>query len=314
MQIIFFGTPDYVLPILSLLHKKFVTGPGKSPIVAVVTTPPKPIGRKQILTYSPVDAWAYEHNIEIRHDFNKILPEADLGIVASYGGLIPKKVIDRFPHGVLVVHPSLLPKFRWASPVPAAIVTNQNPTGITIMKMDEKFDHGPIITQSKEEILETDTTLTLRNRLFEKSAAILVEMLEPYIKGKIKAKKQDHSQATFARELKKEDAFIPSEYLALTLKGSTLQGKWKIPFITDYEQSVSAENIERFVRAMQPWPVAWTLLRLSATEGQARRLKILKAHVENEELLLDEVQLEGKNPVSFRQLLMAYPNLSFETK
>ena len=105
MKIIFFGTPDYVLPILINLHKKFVTGPGRSPIVAVVTQSPKPVGRMQIKTYSPIDKWAHEHGVEIYYDFNKTLPEADLGVCASFGSIIPKSVIDHFGFGILNIHP-----------------------------------------------------------------------------------------------------------------------------------------------------------------------------------------------------------------
>lgn len=110
MKIVFFGTPEYVVPILNTIHKTFVTGPGKSPIVAVVTQPPKPTGRKQYPTYSAVDRWAHERNIDTRYELKTELPEAELGIVAAYGGLIPQNVIDHFPMGLLVVHPALRPR------------------------------------------------------------------------------------------------------------------------------------------------------------------------------------------------------------
>ena len=191
MKIVFFGTPEYVLPILTAVHKKFVTGPGKSPIAAVVTQPPKPIGRKQILTYSPIDKWAHEHKIPIYYRAGELLEnptEATLGILASYGEIIRKDVINLFPQGILVIHPSLLPKYRGASPVPAAIMNGDSITGCSIIRMDEKMDHGPIISQFKEEILSSDNAETLRNRLFEKSADVLTEMLPAYIQGKIKLK------------------------------------------------------------------------------------------------------------------------------
>ncbi len=290
MKIVFFGTPEYVLPILKSVHKKFVTGPGKSPIVAVVTQSPKPIGRKQILAYSPIDKWAHEHNIPIYYSANDLLEnshEATLGILASYGEIIRKDVINFFSQGILVIHPSLLPKYRGASPVPAAIMNGDAITGCSIIKMDEKMDHGPIVTQFKEEILPTDTSNTLRNRIFEKSAEVLVEMLPFYIQGKIKLKTQDDSAATFTKLMKKEDGFIDIN-------------------------KTSPEEIERFIRAMQPWPGAWTLLRLSASEGQAqKRLKLLKSHIEEGKLVLDEVQLEGKDPVSWKQFKEGYTTAQF---
>jgi methionyl-tRNA formyltransferase len=295
MKIVFFGTPDYVLPIIKAIHKKFVTGPGKSPIVAVVTASPKPVGRKKILSYSAIDKWAHEHKLPIFYTANDLLKanlDFELGILASYGEIIKKEVINLFPQGILVIHPSLLPKYRGASPVPEAIKNGDTVTGVTILKMDEKMDHGPIITQFKENILHTDTSAVLRDRLFEKSAEVLVETLTPFVQGKIKLKKQNDDEATFTKLVTKQDGFIE-------LTGCDLV------------------NAERFIRAMQPWPGAWTLL------PNGKRLKLLRAHLENfsdnsqkvrdfsekPKLVLDEVQLEGKDPVSYKQFKEAYPSI-----
>ncbi len=282
MKIVFFGTPEYVLPILKAVHKEFVTGPGKTPIAAVVTASPKPVGRKQIMSYSPIDKWAHEHKVPIYYSANDLLSEnldVELGILASYGEIIKKDVINLFPQGILVIHPSLLPKYRGASPVPEAIKNGDKTTGVSIIKMDEKMDHGPIVTQFKEDILDTDTAESLRNRLFERSAEVLVETLEPYIKNKIRPKVQDDSLATFTKLTKREDGFID-----LT--------------------KTSANAAERFIRAMHPWPGAWTYL------PNKKRLKILKAHLEGDKLVLDEVQLEGRGPVSYKQFKEAYPQFS----
>ena len=282
MKIVFFGTPDYVLPVLSAIHKKFVTGPGVSPIVAVVTASPKPVGRRQILTYSPIDKWAHEHKIPIFYrakDFLERRIEADFGVLASYGEIIPPGVINSFPKGILVIHPSLLPKFRGASPIPAAIINGETKTGVTIFKMDEKVDHGQIISQFKEDILPDDNGETLRNRLFEKSADVLIELIEPYLRNKIVPRVQDDSEATFTKITKKDDG--------------------KVDLGKD-----DPNEIERKLRAFYPWPGVWTLVN-------GKRLKILKAHLENGKLIPDEVQLEGKNPVSWKQFNEAYPNLTF---
>ena len=289
MKIVFFGTPDYVMPILTLLHKKFVTGPGKSPITAVVTQSPKPVGRKEIVTFSPVDHWAHEHGVPIHYSAQELAidkVEADMGILASYGEIIKKEVIDLFPHGILVIHPSLLPKYRGASPIPAAIAAGDTTTGITIFKMDEKVDHGPIVSQFKEDISPSDTGETLRARLFERSAEVLVELMKPYMQAKIKPKIQDDSQASYTKIVTREDGFI------------------------DLDKK-SPEEAERFVRAMQPWPGAWTLLRLSATEEQAKRLKIHQAHIEDGKLVLDEVQLEGKEKVTWKRFSDGYNAAQF---
>ncbi len=283
MKIVFFGTPDYVLPVLTLLHKRFVTGPGKSPIVGVVTQPPKPMGRKQIKVYSAVDKWAHEHKIPIYYSSAELLkenPEADLGVLASYSEIIPKNVINLFPQGILVIHPSLLPKYRGASPVQAAIIAGDTETGVSIIKMDEKVDHGPIVSQFKEDIAPEDTGAGLRDRLFARSAEVLVELLEPYLKNKIIPRVQDDTEATYTKIVKREDGFVDIE------NGDPVM-------------------IERMLRAYFPWPGIWTLV-------DGKRLKILKAHIEEEKLVLDEVQLEGKNPVTWKQFTEAYPNLSFK--
>lgn len=280
MKIVFFGTPEYVLPILKAIHKEFVMGPGKSPIVAVVTASPKPVGRKQYLSYSAVDKWAHEHKIFTYYSAEELLDanlDMEMGILASYGEIIKKEVIDLFPKGILVVHPSLLPKYRGASPVPSAIKNGDTVTGATIFKMDEKVDHGPIVTQFKEEILPTDTSDVLRDRLFQRSAEVMIETLPAYNQGRIKLKPQNEEEATLTKLFKKEDGFIKL-------------GE-KTP-----------DEAERFIRAMQPWPGTWTYL------ANEKRLKLLKAHLENGKLILDEVQLEGKDPVSWKQFNEAYPN------
>lgn len=272
MKIIFFGTPDYVLPVLKLLAKHHE-------IVAVVTQPPMPVGRDQFITYSPVDTWAHKRRIPVFCDFNRPLPEADMGILAAYGKIIPKKVIESFKCGILNIHPSLLPKYRGASPIQSAIAAGDTQTGATIIKLDEKMDHGPIITQFKEEITPNDTNESLCRRLFERSAEVLTQLIPAYVAKKITPKLQDETKATFTKILHKEDGFI------------------------DLKKKSPAEA-ERFVRAMYPWPGVWTYI-----EPEHKRLKILKVHLEEGKLILDEVQLEGKDPVTWKQFKEGYPRV-----
>ena len=187
MRVVFFGTPEYVLPVLNRVHKTFKSRGEKSPVVAVVTQKPKPSGRKKQLEYSAVDTWAHKKGIKRYFKASDLIEkciEADLGILASYGEIIPKKVIKHFPYGILCIHPSLLPKYRGASPVQATILSGETETGVTIIKIDEKLDHGPIISQFKEEVLPDDTTESLRNRLFNKSAEVLSTLIPAYIQGK----------------------------------------------------------------------------------------------------------------------------------
>ena len=191
MRIVFFGTPAYCIPILNKIQKKFKEKNSDMPIVAVVTQKPKPVGRKQFITYSAVDTWAFKRKIPVFYSSKEFLDaniKADLGILTAYGEILPKDIINYFPFGILNIHPSLLPKFRGASPLQAAIVSNEKETGSTIIKIDEKMDHGLIVAQFKEEISKEDNYKSLGERIFEKSAQVLVNLMPAYLKGKIKLK------------------------------------------------------------------------------------------------------------------------------
>lgn len=313
MKIVFFGTPDYVVPILSSIHKKFIGKAGKSPIVAVVTQGPKEVGRKKTLTFSPVDKWAHERNIPTYYSCEKLIDdkiEADLGILAAYGEIIPKSVLYMFKNGILNIHPSSLPEFRGASPVQGTIASGKNQTAGTIIRLDEKMDHGPIVVQFKEDVLPNDTTESLRNRIFDRSREVMTELVQPYIAGKIKLKPQDHEKATYTKLLKKEFGFIPSKYINDALNGESTNVDWEIPFVNSLVLKPTAKNIDDFVRSLSPWPGAWTYINIK--KNTKKRMKILKAHVFGENLILDEVQLEGKNPVSWDLVKKAYPESNLE--
>lgn len=311
MRIVFFGTPEYVLPVLTSLDKTFKNRSGISPIVAVVSQGPKPTGRKKVLSYSAVDRWAHKRKIPVYYRADDLVKEgvsADLGVLAAYGEIIPEKIIRYFPHGILNIHPSLLPKYRGASPVRAAIVSGDKQTGVTIIKLDEEVDHGPIISQFPEDIKPEDTTDTLRERLFEMAAPILTELIPSYLKGKITPRVQEDKKAIFTTQTKKAHAFIPPKYLTAALSGHAAHEKWKIPFVKDSTQEPTPQVLERFIRAMQTWPIAWTQVKTP----KEKRLKISKAHLENNNLILDRVQLEGKKEVAWKQFKEGYPKVIFE--
>ena len=297
MKIIFFGTPDYVLPILDKLHRYHE-------IVAVVTQSPKPMGREKKLTYSAVDTWAYKKRIPKFFEYSE-LPEADMGVCASFGMIIPQVVLDMFPLGIINIHPSLLPMFRGSSPIQATLISGINPTGVSIIKMSEDLDAGPILTQFKEDVLETDTNETLRARLFEKSADVLLEMIPAYVEGKIKLKPQDEKKATITTMIKKEDAFIPLEYLKNAMEINLSDKEWRVGFLKNYALVPNAQTINRFIKAMSFWPIAWTKFTI---RGEEKRVKILSSHINSESgyLELDEVQMESKKPTSWKQLKGAY--------
>lgn len=311
---IFWGTPEYVLPIAEALEKYYNRGREKQ-LIGVVTQAPKPAGREKWLAYSPIDKWAHRKNIPIYYEVNK-MPEADLGILAAYGEIIPEAVINKFKWGILNVHPSLLPRWRGASPVQAAIAAGEAETGVSVIKMDKKLDHGAIVSSFRENIKKDDTTETLRERLFLRSSQFLVDparaeggLIPNYLNKKIRIKEQDHTKATYAKTITKKDGYLQPQIVEAMIKGEKLKTKWEIGFINQSFET-KAEIVERFVRAMRPWPTAWTFLRLGSPE-QVKRLKISKAHIEAEKLILDEVQLEGKNPVSWKQLTEGYPQIKF---
>lgn len=308
IKIVFFGTPEYTLPIVSTLHKHFRSQSNPNPISAVVTQPPRPTGRKKIITHSAVDHWAHKKKIRKFYDPQEIFKnkiEANIAVLAAYGQIIPKEVLSYFPHGILNVHPSLLPHFRGASPVQATITTN-HPVGATIIKLDEKMDHGPIVARFKDELLPDDTTNSLRTRLFERSAEVLKTLIPAYMSGKVTIKKQDHENATFTTLLKKDHGFIDWNLLKSAMEGNETKDVLRIPFVKDFNFLPNAENIERLSRALNPWPGLWTLLpeEDDALQPHAlgKRMKIHSMSYRNNHLLLQVVQLEGKEETEWENI------------
>lgn len=202
----------------------------------------------------------------------------DIGILASYGKILRKDVLEKPKHDILNIHPSLLPKYRGPTPVPTAILNGEQKTGVTIFKIDEKVDHGPIISQFKEEIKPNETADELLKRLFTAGAQVLTTILPAYLEGKIKPRKQNDSQATYTKKLTRKDGQI----------------NWQ----------EKPTKIERKIRALHPWPGTWTKVIINKKK---KRLKTLKAHLEANKLILDQVQLEGKKPVTWKQFQEGYP-------
>lgn len=302
MKIVFFGTPEFVVPILKSLHTTYNRG-REQQLIAVVTQEPKVTGRDKKITRSAVDNFAYKHKIEVIFNLEDV-PQADLGIVAAYGNLIPQEVINRFSKGILNIHPSLLPHYRGASPIQAAITAGDIITGISIIKMDSQLDHGPVVSSFKEPIFPTDTNETLRNRLFEKTAEFLIDLIPSYLNGKVQINPQAHTKATFTRLIKKDDGFIPAKFIDLAVKGRLPKELLAVEFIKDFEAIPNANFIERLSRALYPWPGIWTLISFNSLQ---LRLQIHACHVENHQLILDEVQMEGKNKVTWEQFQAGYP-------
>ena len=306
MKIVFFGTPDYVVPVVESLHKTFKRPNEGSPVVAVVTQPPKPSGRKKEMQYSPVDEWAHKKKVQIYFDADQLIKdrvEADVAVLAAYGAILKQDILDYFPKGIVNIHPSALPKFRGASPVQATLASGEEPSTVTFMKMDAKMDHGPVISSFKEDIKETDTLESLRDRLFERSAEVIQTLLPAYMHGKTKLKGQNHDEATYTTLIKKDHGFIPWEFIKLAMDGKENEENFPVQFVRNLSIESTPENLERFIRSITPWPGAWTLVKLNSKGvDENRRMKILSAHLEDGKLVLDEVQIEGKSVAKWNEV------------
>jgi len=253
MKYIFFGTPEFAAIVLEeLINSGYVPE-------AVICNPDEPVGRKQILTPPPTKILAGKYGIHIlqpetlaNYKLQITNYKPDLAIVAAYGKIIPKNILG-IPHrGTINVHPSLLPKYRGASPIQYAILNGEKGTGVTIMKIDEEMDHGPIISNVKIQISNDDTYDSLSQKLAISGAELLIKTIPDYISGEIKPVEQDHSKATYTKIIKKEDGKI--------------------------DWSKSAGEIERVTRAFYPWPTAWTIWR-QETSDKGQVLKIFEADV-----------------------------------
>lgn len=270
MKIIFIGTPEFGAIILEKLCKANLRP------VLVVTAPDKPVGRKQILTPSSVKIIAQRYKIKVGQamsNFREIKPE--LVLVAAFGQILPKEILEIPKYGCLNVHPSLLPKYRGAAPVQFAILNGEKETGVTIFLMDEQIDHGPILAQRKTVIGPNETMGQLQSRLAVLGAELLIDAIPDWIRGKIRLRRQDERRATYTKILKKEDGKI------------------------DWRES--AKIIERQIRAFYPWPGSYTIYK-------GKILKILKAEVSKGNLVIKEAQLEGKKPMAFGDFLRGHPD------
>ena len=277
LKIVFIGTPEFGAIIL-----KELCNANLKPVL-VITAPDKPVGRKQILTPPPVKILAEKYNIniiqpeQILNSKSEILNlNPDLIVVVAFGQILPKEILEIPKYGCLNVHPSLLPKYRGPSPIQSFILNGDKKTGVTIVLMDEKIDHGQILTNSKFQITNPKITyLELHNKLAELGVKLLIETIPKWTRGEIKPRPQNHSKATYTKILKKQDGKID----------------WQKP----------VEYIERQVRAFNPWPGTHTIYN-------GKILKILKAEILKDQLIIKEVQLEGKKPMSFEDFLRGHPS------
>jgi methionyl-tRNA formyltransferase len=245
--------------------------------VALVVTQPDRPGHRMKLNPPPVKVAAQELGLPVYQPERIRDPEAverlralnpDLLVVVAYGQIIPRSVLDIPRLGAVNVHASLLPRHRGAAPVAHAILAGDHETGVTIMRMDEQLDHGPILAVQAIPIDAREDAAKLTARLADMGAKLLVEALANF--DQLRVVGQEHTRATPAPRLKKEDG--------------------------ELEWEMGAEEIDRRVRALQPWP--------GATLPTARgRVKVLSGHIEGDRYVPDIVQLPGKKPAPARQVL-----------
>jgi methionyl-tRNA formyltransferase len=293
------GTPDFAVPTLKALIEHH-------DVLGVVTQPDRPAGRGGDVRISPVKAVALEADVPVfqpekirREDAIAELKqwEPQVYVVAAFGQILPQAVLDIPPFGSINVHASLLPRWRGAAPIHAAIRAGDATSGITIMKMDAGLDTGPILSQASVPIMPDETGQSLHDRLADLGADLLINTLPGYLDGSIKPQPQDDLIATYAPQIKKAEGEI------------------------DWEQP--ALNIERMVRAFTPWPgtfTTWEGKQLKIHHGSASAGSALPGQVlrddESEGVLVGTgeglfhpqvVQLPGKKPVSIADFLRGYP-------
>lgn len=237
MKIIFFGTPDFAIPVLETVYNS------KHQIILVVTQPDKPIGRKQILTPPPVKQIALKYNIPILqpkklNDDDFLIKykqyNPDLNLIVSFGQILPEEVIYFPKFHSINIHASILPKYRGASPINWAIINGDEKTGITYQFIEKKLDAGDIIYTEEIPIENNDTSITLSKKLSQLSANTVLKVLDMIENNSYKRQKQDESKATYVKILKKEDG--------------------KIDF------NKSAIYIYNQIRGLLPWPCAYCFL------------------------------------------------------
>lgn len=295
-KIVFMGTPDFSTGVLEMLIQEY-------DVIAVVTQPDRPVGRKKILTPPPVKKVALEHNIPVYQpeklnnssELEEIINlKPDLIVTAAFGQLLPKSLLDAPKHKAINVHASLLPKYRGGAPIHYAVMNGEKKTGITIMYMAEKLDAGNIISQDEVEILENDTVGEVHDKLATLGTELLKKTLPTIFNGTNDSIVQDDSLATFVSNISREDERI--------------------------DWTKDAQTIHNHIRGLSPWPVAYTtmdgknlkLWRSEIVENvkgepgeiiETTKDAIIVATGSEDGVALTEIQLAGKKRVKTRDYI-----------
>lgn len=247
-RIIFMGTPDFSTKVLEMLI-------AKEDVIAVVTQPDRPIGRKRVMTPPPVKEVALQNGIEVyqpekisqSEDLQTLIDlKPDLIVTAAFGQILPKALLDAPRLGAINVHASLLPKYRGGAPIHQAIIDGEKETGVTIMYMAPKLDAGDIISQQAIDIEANDDVGSMHDKLSFLGADLLAKTLPDIINGTNERIEQNEEEATFASNISREDERI--------------------------DWSKSAQDIYNHIRGLSPWPVAYTKL-------DDKNMKLYQAHI-----------------------------------
>lgn len=274
---LFFGTDSFATTVLEELKKL-----GINPRL-IITLPDKPQGRNLVLTPPPVKIWAQYNNIKYLQP-EKLSGEllnqltdlySQLFIVASYGKIIPKQILDLPAHGTLNIHPSLLPKYRGPSPIQTAILNDDKDTGVTIILLDEKIDHGDIVASRKVEVSDwPPKAYDLEKILAVEGADLLMEIIPKWITKDITPAVQEHSKATFTKKIEKKEGEI-------TLSADPYQNLLKI-------------------KAYNEWPGAYYFIE---RKGKKIRVLIKDAKFENNKLIIMRVLPEGGKEIDYSDFI-----------
>jgi len=297
MRFAYFGSSQVSIYVLDELIRA-----GFMPAL-VVTTPDKPQGRGLAMAQNVMKSWALERGLRITDPAEldaaaetALRAEAcDLFIVASYGKIIPKSIVFMPSRGTLNMHPSPLPRYRGAAPLPQTMLDDARHTGATIMRMDEKMDHGPIIASRQVEITEWPTYEEFEERMAREGGRLLAEVLPDWIAGRLPEREQDHARATFTKKILKEDALLD------------LSGASSFAGDTGYANF-------RKIQAYHGWPLAYFMAeKLSRTEtrdpasaAKKLRVKIASASFKDNRLVIERVVPEGSREMAYGDFLKGY--------
>lgn len=292
----------------TLLCAKALQEAGSYTISGVLTPEPKPVGRKQILTSNPLHIWAKENNIptilvqkSIDHtikDAIEQLERPDILLVVDFGYIIPSWLLQFPTLAPINIHPSDLPKFRGSSPGQFVLLFAEPSSAVSVIIMDEKLDHGPIIAKVPLTVQPTWTQKEYYEHAFALVSEQLATIVTTFIQsGRASTPQPDESPTPIARQFVRDDGFVPYTVLTSLLKQTP--STVSVPLLQSYGIKTSQETLYHMYCALTPWPGLWTTVMIA---GEQKRMKIIKMSYNKAQLILDTVQIEGKTEQPYSQI------------